>query len=274
MDFDHVVLVVNDLVTASHHFNRLGFTVRPGGEHRGWGTHNALIGLADGSYLELLAATRPWQARFYRLLGKTSALGFATNRRSPIHRRFIHHLAAGEGLADYALLSGDLKADLQAARTRGLELEDPLEGGRLRPDGQQVSWRTAVPASADLPFLIEDLTPRELRMPPGVGCWHPNGVTGVAALQVACRDLKRSVEQYRRLLGFPPETIEAGQNVSSSSACFRLERIDLILFPAGDRVAMRKRAATPQAISLRTSTGADPFTFRHSPKKGYFLDPA
>ena len=53
--FDHVVLVVLDLDAAVAEHRERGFTVTPGGEHAGGLTHNALVGFADGSYLELIA---------------------------------------------------------------------------------------------------------------------------------------------------------------------------------------------------------------------------
>lgn len=273
MILDHLVLVVNELAAAGRHFERLGFKVIPGGEHQGWGTHNALIVLADGSYLELLAATRPRLALFYRLLDQAGALALATRGRSPIHQRFIRHLAAGEGLADFALLSDDLQADLQGIQARGLHLQGPLEGGRLRPDGQQVSWRTAVPDATDLPFLIEDLTPRELRVPSGGGSLHPNGVSSVAALSIACRDLDHSVDRYQRLLGLAAMENETCASATPAGACFRLANTDMVLTPAQVKLAMRKRRAAPLAISLRSSPSSNRLSLRFSPHSGYLLEP-
>ena len=55
LTIDHVVIVVADLEAATVDFRSLGFTVTPGGVHPDWGSHNALIPLADGGYLELIA---------------------------------------------------------------------------------------------------------------------------------------------------------------------------------------------------------------------------
>jgi hypothetical protein len=52
--FDHLVIGVRDLHMASDAFRRLGFDVRPGGNHTRLGTHNALIRFGL-DYLELLA---------------------------------------------------------------------------------------------------------------------------------------------------------------------------------------------------------------------------
>jgi hypothetical protein len=55
----------------------------------------------------------------------------------------------------------------------------PREGGRIRPDGVQLKWRT-LGLKPPLPFVIEDVTGRELRVPGGAAADHANGATGKA----------------------------------------------------------------------------------------------
>ena len=169
---DHVVYVARDLTEAVEDHKRRGFTVTPGGEHAGGVTHNALVCFADGSYLELVAFRRP----------------------DPTHRWWRH--AANGGFADFAVLSDDLAEDLSALKD--LVVREPAEGGRTRPDGVSLRWRAAF-LRAPLPFLIEDLTPRELRVPGGEAARHANGVTGVANLVVAARDQRSVNTSYERL---------------------------------------------------------------------------
>ena len=54
---DHIVIIISDLATAVKSYEEPGFTVALGGRHP-VGTHNALIPLADGSYIELIAFYR------------------------------------------------------------------------------------------------------------------------------------------------------------------------------------------------------------------------
>jgi glyoxalase-like protein len=169
---DHVVYVARDLAEAVEDHKRRGFTVTPGGEHAGGVTHNALVCFADGSYLELVAFRRP----------------------DPTHRWWRH--AANGGFADFAVLSDDLAGDLSALKD--LVVREAAEGGRTRPDGVSLRWRAAF-LRAPLPFLIEDLTPRNLRVPGGDAARHANGVTGVATLKVAARDQRSVHESYERL---------------------------------------------------------------------------
>jgi hypothetical protein len=169
---DHVVYVARDLAAAVDDHKRQGYTVTPGGEHAGGVTHNALVCFADGSYLELVAFRRP----------------------DPTHRWWRH--ASSGGFADFALLSDDLAQDLSALKD--LAVREAAEGGRTRPDDVSLRWRAAF-LRAPLPFLIEDLTPRELRVPGGETVRHANGVTGIATIVVAARDQRSVDKSYERL---------------------------------------------------------------------------
>jgi hypothetical protein len=176
-------------------------------------------------------------------------------------------------LADFALLSEDLESAVKSSRARGLEMAGPFEGSRRKPDGQKIAWRTAGTGSAGLPFLIEDLTPRELRVPSGSSCSHPNNAAGIAALQIACRDLERSASQYQLLSGHKQE-IEAVPDGRPTRACFRFNGTDLILVPGEGKVAMRRSEAAIQNVVLLTATSSERLILRHIPSKGYALDPA
>ena len=169
---DHVVYVARDLAEAVKDHERQGFTVTPGGEHAGGVTHNALFCFADGSYLELVAFRKP----------------------DPTHRWWRH--AANGGFADFAVLSDDLAEDLSVLKD--LVVREAAEGGRTRPDGVSLRWRAAF-LRGPLPFLIENLTPRELRVPTGGAALHANGVTGIATIVLAARDERSVDENYERL---------------------------------------------------------------------------
>jgi len=173
---DHVVLVVPDLDTAVAEHRRRGFTVTPGGEHAGGLTHNALVGFQDGSYLELIA--------FHDLAAARGKHSWA-----PVAER-------GGGWADFALRSNDVAED--AVALADLVARPPEEGGRTRPDGVQLVWRVAR-LEKPLPFLIEDVTARELRVPQGDAANHANGTTGVARLVLGGTDPVRVAGRYARL---------------------------------------------------------------------------
>jgi catechol 2,3-dioxygenase-like lactoylglutathione lyase family enzyme len=175
---DHIVIYVRDLDQAISDYSALGFTVFPGGDHPGGATHNALVVFADGAYLELIAFKQP----------------------APDHPWWHKAQRNGEGLLDYALLPGAIERDVAQARARGLAIEGPNPGGRLRPDNVPVTWQTAR-STPDLPFLCGDVSPRALRVPEGDIRRHANGALGVANINVAVADLDASISRYRALLG-------------------------------------------------------------------------
>lgn len=172
---DHVVLVARDLNTAIADHRRRGFTVTPGGEHADGVTHNALITFVDGSYLELVA---------FRDFGRALA------------HRWWKVAADGGGLADFALLSDDLAADSTALAE--LVTTPPKDGGRIRPDGVELKWRTAV-LKAPLPFVIEDITARDLRVPGGAAAQHANGAMGIASVAIGAVDIADAEWRYAEL---------------------------------------------------------------------------
>src|SRR5713226_4904491 len=159
---DHIVVVVRDLAQAVANYEQAGFTVVPGGEHVGGATHNALVAFADGTYFELIAFKEPDRPR---------------------EHRWWERLRQGEGLVDYALGSDDLNGDADRIARGGLSVRGPVDGGRKRPDGRQLIWRSFMLGSgvgqSTLPFVIQDVTPRELRVPGDEATHHRLPVTRV-----------------------------------------------------------------------------------------------
>jgi catechol 2,3-dioxygenase-like lactoylglutathione lyase family enzyme len=158
---DHVVVSVRDLDTAMRDYAALGFHVLTGGVHAAGTTHNALICFADGSYIELLAPTgeppRPAAVDFSPMLG-------------------------GEGLAGWALLCDDIASTAQTMRAQGKAVGAIIDGERLRPDGVRLVWKLALIDGGFRPFLIQDVTPRSLRVPGDEqSITQANGVLGMAA---------------------------------------------------------------------------------------------
>lgn len=166
---DHIVIAVHSLERAIETWRGLGFSVVEGGKHP-YGSGNALIGFADGSYIELLgfyeeSADHPW----WDLL----------------HGR-------GGGLIDFCLATDDIHADYAAFRAGGVECSELIEGGRARPDGYTVKWinnKVEGDWQGLIPFIIEDLTPREERLPREIS--HENGVEGIERISFATADVAR-----------------------------------------------------------------------------------
>ena len=144
---DHIVIVVSDLEQAAKDYEQLGFTVVPGGKHP-VGSHNVLIALADGSYIEIIA--------FYR---------------EAIDHRWWDALQKGERLVDFCMQTDDLKGDTLKLRGGGVAINDPVPWSRTRPDGYELKWLLSLAQGSHrgvAPFLIQDVTPRKRENPTDV----------------------------------------------------------------------------------------------------------
>jgi len=254
---DHVVLAVRSLTRATEHFESLGFTVVRGGVHESGRTHNALIAFADDSYLELLALTRWWQRSLVRALGAVGALGLITRRLMAREGWFVERLAAGGGLADFAAATDSVDATLAALRAHGVAADGPLAQGRTRPDGQRLSWKLAMPHAGDLPFIIEDVTPRSLRVPAGPARRHRNEVTGIASVVVAAGELDASTQRYRELLDVEPEWSPRDAAFGVRTANFTLRSTTITLVPPAAPSGPEAKPAAPggrlHAVRLATA---------------------
>lgn len=140
---DHVILAsrdpeadINPLVS------QLGLTAGGGGQHAADGTFNRLAWLGD-SYVELMGvfdgdlARASWWGRW-------------------VAARIADELASYAGLA---LATDEIAADVERLREMRSPISDPIEGERVRPDGDVVRWRMARLPEPDpelgLMFLIE-----------------------------------------------------------------------------------------------------------------------
>src|SRR4051812_38067861 len=113
------------------------------------------------------------------------------------------HRKYGDGFMDFALIPEDLPCATAEAKARGLPLNGPIDGGRVRPDGVELKWQTARQETFDLPFFCGDVTARALRVPEGDVRRHANGAEGVATLTIDVANLDVSLDRYRALLGEP-----------------------------------------------------------------------
>ena len=100
---------------------RLGIRPVPGGRHEGRGTRNALMGLGDRIYLEILGPD-------------SEALAPDRPRWFGVDRLDVPRLAG------WAAAGTELDALVERAVSRGVRLGAVSEGSRRRPDGVLLSW--------------------------------------------------------------------------------------------------------------------------------------
>jgi hypothetical protein len=137
---DHIVYGVPDLMAGVDELERrLGVRAVPGGKHPGRGTHNALLGLGDGRYAELIARD-PDQVDV-----DPASLPFGLDRLRQAR------------LIGWVVAAPDIEGRVSAARARGLDPGDIVPRSRRQPDGTLLHWRMTEhdPGLWLLPSLID-----------------------------------------------------------------------------------------------------------------------
>jgi PAS domain-containing protein len=170
---DHVVLLLPyAMITSPPTWLTSAFTLSPGGRHADNRTENRLILFADGSYLELIA--------------------FIDDDHK---NREGHWWDKPYGIVDWALTTTtEGQPDVKKINSRlenkdsKVRYDDPVAGGRKRPDGVELQWKVTFPTGIErgaVPFWCHDVTEREKRVPISKEATeHPSGVMGVAGLRV------------------------------------------------------------------------------------------
>ena len=138
---DHVVYGVPDLEIGIEDLAKaLGVTPAPGGRHESIGTHNAILPLKGGQYLELIARdpSRP-----------DPPLGIPWGLDS-----------LGEpGLITWAAATRDIDAAVEQAKNAGYDPGTAIDVARATPEGEQLTWRLTISkefaAEGLVPFLID-----------------------------------------------------------------------------------------------------------------------
>ncbi|KAK4077681.1 hypothetical protein PCL_02531 [Purpureocillium lilacinum] len=209
---DHIVILVSHqtLQTIPDRLQDV-LVVAPGGAHADGLTSNKLILLADGVYIEFIAFfddVDPERRRRHRWgnLKENNIVDWAYT---------LPH-EGGFGAVQQRV------ADAQA----GYTYDDPVAGGRTKPDGTVIRWAVATGRTADgspswpgwVPFWCLDRTPRNLRVPyeeHPEQVLHPCGARGVSSVSLAVP------WQFLTPLS---QVYDAVHNASSSVSVYGIER--------------------------------------------------
>ncbi len=241
--FDHALIGALDLAPAKAEFELLGFTVIPGGQHSGGLTENALVTFADGNYLELIAPT---------------SRELLEHPQPPGPGNYLFLFASGEGFVGYAFDTPNLNAEVERIRSIGIEIGDPQAGGRRRPDGVELAWRTAMLPDTRSPFFLADDTPRDRRIREEAEITtHPNGAVGVIGIVVPVKNMERAAAWLEALLGVPSAPGLPGPGAATADfqiGDFRLK----LAAPEGEAspVAehLARRGQVPYQVLIRTTS--------------------
>jgi hypothetical protein len=213
---DHLMWGAPDLEAAVADLqDRFGLRAVAGGVHPGRGTRNALLGLDDGIYLEIIAPD-PAQP----------------------HAGFAAGLAALEApaLITFAAASGDLPRVARTLETRGYQARGPVATRRTTPSGDLLAWELLFPFAHPFgtlcPFFID-----------WGECRHPSAdLTSCGRLEHLTVGTARAVE-LRALL----DDLEVPVRVCDADvACIRAD----ITITGGEAGAGLSLESRPQTVGL------------------------
>jgi Glyoxalase-like domain len=199
---DHASICGPDLDSMREAFAHAGLGTDYGGPHASGGTHMALLGFDDGSYLELIAPQKPGAAE-----------------GSP----WAALMAGNAGPCAWAVSTDDIKQEVERLKTVAIPVTEPKAGSRRRPDGMAIEWFTASVGSggqgATLPFIIQDRTPRDWRVQvsPSV---KDSGLIGIQAVVLGVRNLDTAAALFQRAYGWPAPVIEDHWDFDAKLAWF------------------------------------------------------
>lgn len=246
LGIDHVVIAVPDLEVAAMELEQVvGIVATAGGRHPVLGTANRLIWLGD-TYVELVT-----------IVDETLATG------SWLGGPVVAALANGGGFVTWAVASDDLDGDVASLGALGASYGDPIDGHRIRPDGEVVRWRTAIPqrlGPSEGPFLIEhdpaaaewrpaDRALREAQSHPIGGPDVPMAPVRLDVLELPTESIPAAIQRLTRALGlrFRPSLSGGGArdaNIGSQTLRLRPSRG----LPAVPSIHLASPAATDHSV--------------------------
>jgi hypothetical protein len=145
----------------------------------------------------------------------------------------------------------DVAAEAQRIAQTGVHVEGPHYMHRRRPDGQLVEWELAFlgnkGAGATLPFIIKDITPREVRVRPSpsvasqVG--QPALFSGVSQVILGVKALETAIDLFQRAYAWPAPIRLDEADFGAALAYFTGTPV-ILAAPLTDRSWLAERLAT------------------------------
>ena len=202
---DHATICGSDLDALRGAFTSLGLAPDFGGPHGNGVTQMALIGFDDGSYLELIAPVK------------------ANDPKLEAGSDWGKFILGNAGPCAWAVGSSDLSGDVEQLKKAGIKIDGPGNGSRKKPDGTTIEWQTAKvgdgPAGSVFPFMIQDKTPRELRVRPSASV-KGGPLTGIAMVVIGVKDLNAAIASFRKAYGSSAPKIEDHKDFGAKLAYF------------------------------------------------------
>lgn len=246
LSIDHVTIAGPILASLEQAFAEAGLATEYGGPHSNGITHMALLGFPDGSYIELISVMEP---------GQSEAVFWGK------------HIDGNGGPCAWAIRVDDIAAEAARVAALGVTVKGPAYYNRRRPDGILVEWELAFlgdkGAGAVLPFLIQDITPRELRVRPSASVMPKTGpnnddgqLRGVARVILGVENLDMTIELFQHVYSWPEPDLKEDAAFGARLAYF-VDTPVILAAPLAGHDWLSKRLAhfgeSPCAYLLETN---------------------
>jgi catechol 2,3-dioxygenase-like lactoylglutathione lyase family enzyme len=203
LKFDHALICVSELAPMQQGLAEVGLKPDYGGHHGHATTQMAQLGFPDGTYI-----------------GVEAPVDAAVETGTPQSAL----MKANAGPCGWSATSYDLKADLERISRLGVKVGAPEARSRTRPDGTSAEWRSAslgpgAPGS-NLPFLMEDKTPRSNRAPHASSSIEGTTLSGVGVVVLGVKNLDESIALFRKVYGWPAPKLEDHPELAAKIAYF------------------------------------------------------
>lgn len=167
---DHLVLAAQSLEEGARYIEqRLGVRPRVGGHHPGVGTHNLLLALGGGSYLEIIAPdpnqAEPQKPRPFGIDGEYQ------RERISVRPRLVHYILRCSTISESVKNAGyPLNPPIQMSRGKlswDLALSNFDDPGGVQPMPSLIDWGKHEPPGFNLPASGVLLQTLHVSAPPG-----------------------------------------------------------------------------------------------------------
>lgn len=185
---DHALVFVHNLPQAVKDYRSMGFTVRRGAVDDKGVARTAIIPFEDGTQIILASKTG---------LALTLGANAAT-----------HFTDAPEGLIGYAIRTQDIDADAERIRSGGLAVGEIVTIEWRNSHNELIQCRLLQIEDHYAPFFIQDVTPRDRRVPTDdKSNTHKNHAVRLAEVTLAVRSYDETKARHGIILDLTKEQI-------------------------------------------------------------------
>ncbi|MGH9376511.1 MAG: VOC family protein [Terriglobia bacterium] len=200
---DHALVCVSNLSAVRHGFASVGLRSDYGGPHPGAVTQMALVGFPDHTYIGLMAPLKP---------------------PAPAGADWAKSMNGNIGSCAWAAYVPDIMHAVERISSLGIKTSKPAPGARKRPDGILLKWERANlgrgEPGAELPFLIQDITPRNYRGHVSAST-RGTDLTGVKIVVLGVKDMDSGIALFRHVYGWSAPELKTDARFGAKLAYFK-----------------------------------------------------